>query len=441
MNDTIAAVATAAGESGIAIVRVSGPRSLEILKKAFRPKRKKAVFTPNTMVYGFVTDENGADIDEGYAVYFRAPYSYTAEDVIEIQTHGGRISAERTLRRVFALGAAPAGPGEFTRRAFENGRIDLTKAEAVMNVIGARSLSMHRAGIRQLRGGVTSFIHTASDALTGTLALIEACDDFPEEVEEDAASAKIASVIRPLIADLESKTDGKKVALVRNGARVALVGKPNVGKSSLLNALTGTDTAIVTAIPGTTRDVVTQEMTLDGIRVLLSDTAGQRETGDAVEKIGVERAKREAENADVVLIVLDSSRGTDAEDEALLTGADARAIIVSNKCDLNGNRSKEGIPVSAVTGAGLDALRAEIRKKIDTEAVGDDLITVQRQLELARSAAEKLKNALSTVEAGYPVDLAALDLQSALQDLLEITGENAAEGIIDRVFSDFCVGK
>lgn len=441
MNTTIAAVATAVGESGIAIIRLSGPDSLAILKKAFLPKKKNAGFARNRMTYGFVTDENGNEIDEGYAVYFRAPYSYTAEDVCEIHTHGGRLSAERTLRTVFRLGARPAAPGEFTRRAFENGRIDLTRAEAVMNVISAGSESMHRAGIRQLRGGVTSFIHASADTLTDVLALIEACDDFPDEVEESSTAETIRQKVEPIISELAAKTDGKKVRLVKSGVRVALVGKPNVGKSSLLNALTDTETAIVTEIPGTTRDVVVQEMTLNGVRVILSDTAGQRDTGDTVEKIGVERAKREAENADIVLIVIDSSKPVDKDDEEILASADDRAMILLNKSDLPSGNGIKGFSVSAKSGEGIAELKEELARRVNADTVSDDLITVERQLDLARSALSKLRNAVDTVSGGYPVDLAALDLQSALADLMEITGENAAEGIIDRVFSKFCVGK
>lgn len=441
MNTTIAAVATAAGESGISIIRISGPDALSVLKKAFRPKHPKKAYIPGRMTYGFVTDENGREADEGYAVYFKAPYSYTAEDVCEIHTHGGRMSAERTLNIVFALGALPAGPGEFTRRAFENGRIDLTRAEAVMSVIRAGSESMHRAGIRQLRGGVTGFIHNASERLKDVLALIEASDDFPDEVDENTASSEIISKIKPVIAELEKRTDVKKVLAVKSGVRVALVGKPNVGKSSLLNALTGTDTAIVTEIPGTTRDVVTQEMSIDGIRVIISDTAGQRDTGDTVEKIGVERARREAYNADIVLIITDSSCELTPEDEAVMSTADERSVFVRNKCDLVSRNNAPGIDISASTGEGIETLIGEIRSRINADEASDDLITVERQLGLAESALAKLKNAVSTVENGYPVDLAALDLESALSELLEITGENASEGVIDRVFSNFCVGK
>ena len=450
MSDTIAAVATAKGAGGIAIVRISGPDAENILKQVFKPASLACGFESHVLMYGRAADENGVTLDEVMAVLMRAPRTYTREDVAEIQCHGGGASAQAVLSRILECGARMALPGEFTRRAFMNGRIDLSRAEAVMQLIGANSQAAARASVRQLEGGVSGFVREVSDSLTDVLALIEASTDFPDEVEEEAASAQIVSDLGQIIESIEKKCDRRSARLLREGASIVLAGKPNVGKSSMLNALLNQERAIVTAIPGTTRDVLTERIIIGGIAAEISDTAGRRDTDDPVEKIGVDRAKKAAESADIVLIVLDASQALDDEDRALVEGADERCVICLNKQDLETVVTLEYIAsltdakilqISAESGMGIEQLMAEMAERIAVNEENDGQLVHQRHLELARSASEHLKSAVSAIEAGLPLDTTAIDLREALAALGEITGINATEEVIDRVFANFCVGK
>ena len=443
---TIAAIATARGEGGIAIVRVSGDQAEPILRQAFRPagRKKPATFESHRLYFGHLLDGKGRVLDEVMAVLMRAPKSYTREDVAEIHCHGGGAAAEQALRRVLELGAVPAGPGEFTRRAFENGRIDLSEAEAVMGVISAGSAAALRASVRELEGGVSRFIGGCRQALTELLSLIEASNDFPEEIDEPAAARKVASEARSIAERLLAHTDEKAARIVREGLSVVLAGRPNVGKSSLMNALTGSDRAIVTDVPGTTRDVLTESVSFDGIRVDLSDTAGQREAADQVEMIGVARARAAQKNADVVLIVLDASEGLTEEDRALLRDRDERCLVVLNKDDLADGEIagvQADVRVSARTGEGIDQLAALIRQRAGAAALGEGMLTQARHIACAREAAEALKRAVQGIEDGAPLDMASVDLWEARRLLGEITGEDATEAVIDAVFKNFCVGK
>ena len=335
MSDTIAAVATAKGAGGIAIVRISGPDAEKILKQVFIPASLACEFKSHLLMYGRAVNAEGESLDEVMAVLMRAPRTYTREDVAEIQCHGGGVSAQAVLSRILECGARMAFPGEFTRRAFMNGRIDLSKAEAVMQLIGANSQAAARASVRQLEGGVSGFVREVSDKLTDVLALIEASTDFPDEVEEEAASVQITGELKGIISGIEKKCDQRGARLLREGASIVLAGRPNVGKSSMLNALLNQERAIVTAIPGTTRDVLTERIIIGGISAEISDTAGRRDTDDPVEKIGVDRARRAAESADIVLIVLDASQELDEEDISLVKSADERCIVCLNKQDLD----------------------------------------------------------------------------------------------------------
>lgn len=449
MADTIAAIATAQGTGGIAIVRISGDRAEAILSNMFRPAGGVKTLESHRMMYGSAVDARGEALDEVMSVLMRAPRSYTREDVAELHCHGGAACATAVLERALALGARPAEPGEFTRRAFLNGRIDLSRAEAVMQLIGAGSRAAARASLRQLEGGVSAFVRGASDRLTGLMALIEASTDFPDEVEEEAAASELIEALRALLSEVRARCDARGARILREGASVVLAGRPNVGKSSLMNALLNQERAIVTDIPGTTRDVLTERLSLGGIAVELSDTAGQRDTLDPIERIGVDRARQAVERADVVLIVLDAAAPLDAEDEALIRRADDRAIICLNKSDLPeavnrrqiaGMTGAMVLEMSAQSGAGLDALVGELTRRVAVEGQ-DGLLTVQRHIELARQAAEALQSAVDGLEAGMPLDTAAIDLREALERFGEITGENATETVIDRVFSTFCVGK
>ena len=449
-SETIAAIATATGAGGIAIVRVSGDRAEEILKALFIPAKPREFFESHRLMYGRAVDEGGRALDEVMAVLMRAPSTYTREDVAEIHCHGGRVSAAAVLERTLALGARMAGPGEFTKRAFLNGRVDLAKAEAVMQLIGAGGEAAARASMRQLEGGVSGFVRQTRERLTDVMALLEASTDFPEEVEEEAASERVIGDLRGVIRGIEARCDPRGARLLREGASIVLAGRPNVGKSSLMNALLNQDRAIVTDIPGTTRDVLTERMSIGGVMAELSDTAGQRLTDDPIERIGVDRARRAVDTADVVLIVLDAAAPLDDSDAALLRQADGRCVVCLNKSDLppviapRDVRALTGaklIEISAQSGQGVDALVEEIARRIAVADEADGQLMARRHIELAQRAADSLKAAIFAIESGMPLDTAAIDIRAALESLSEITGENATEDVIDRVFSTFCVGK
>ena len=449
-KDTIAAIATAVGTGGIAIVRVSGGDAETILHKLFIPAVKREYFESHRLMYGRAVSAQGETLDEVMAVLMRAPATYTREDVAEIHCHGGSASAGAVLSRVLSLGARMAAPGEFTKRAFLNGRIDLARAEAVMQLIGANSQAAARASLRQLEGGVSGFVRQVSDRLKDVLALLEASTDFPEEIDEEAAAEDVAGRLEALTAELRAKSDARSARLLREGASIVLAGRPNVGKSSLMNALLNQERAIVTSIPGTTRDVLTERISIGGVMAEISDTAGRRDSRDPIERIGVDRAKRAAEGADVVLIVLDAAREMDESDLELLRDADERAIICLNKSDLQsvltaqqlkGINSAEILEISAQTGMGLDALMEELGRRIRVSEENGGQLTAQRHIELAQGAADSLAQAVDAIRSGMPLDTAAIDIREALAALSEITGENATEAVIDRVFESFCVGK
>ena len=450
MTDTIAAIATARGEGGIAIIRVSGPDARAILRGCFRPQRPDARLRSHRLVYGHILAADGEPLDEVMAVLMRAPHTYTREDVAEIHCHGGRVAASRVLARVLSLGARPAEPGEFTRRAFMNGRIDLSRAEAVMQMVSAGDEAAARASVRQLEGGVSAFVDALSRRLTDALATIEASTDFPDEVEEDAVAQDIAAQMRALADELYRKADGRGARILREGASIVLAGRPNVGKSSLMNALLDHERAIVTEVPGTTRDVLTERVSLGGVEAELSDTAGLRSALDPVEKIGVERARRAMDRADIVLRVLDGSGPFAPEELEDLEADDPRAVICLNKADKGLSpaalalEETARVPVfrlSALTGDGVDALAAHLAERLQGLAGDADGLTVERHLTLARAAADALQRGADAIAAGFPLDAAAIDLREALESLGRITGRNATEEIIDSVFANFCVGK
>ena len=449
-RDTIAAIATASGAGGIAIVRVSGGDAENILRQLFIPASKREYFESHRLMYGRAVDGDGGTLDEVMAVLMRAPSTYTREDVAEIHCHGGGVSAGAVLERALALGARMAAPGEFTRRAFMNGRIDLARAEAVMQLIGANGQAAARASLRQLEGGVSGFVRRVSDRLTDVLALLEASTDFPEEVEEEVAAERVIGGLKPVIEEIRANSDPRSARMVREGASIVLAGRPNVGKSSLMNALLNRERAIVTDIPGTTRDVLTERISIGGVVAELSDTAGRRDTQDPIERIGVDRAERAAEGADVVLIVLDAAQPLDEGDAGLVSTADARAVVCLNKQDAETVIDPERIramtaaPVlelSARTGQGIPELMEELSRRLSIGEESDGRLTAWRHIELAGAAADRLEAAVEAIRAGMPLDTATIDIREALDDLAEITGENATEAVIDRVFANFCVGK
>ncbi len=444
---TIAAIATAPGQGGVAIVRLSGPEAERILYEVFRPAKKGAKAPSHMLTYGHVVDGDNT-IDECMAVIMRAPRSYTREDVAEIQLHGGGYIAQRVLALCLENGAQLAEPGEFTRRAFLNGRIDLSQAEAVMSLIAAQGEKSHRAAMRQLQGGASSFIRKAADTLYEIQAGVAACIDYPEEIDEEEAAADMLPRTLALAERIDSACNERAARILQSGLKVALCGQPNVGKSSLLNALLGEDRAIVTPIPGTTRDMVTGDLILGGSVIHLTDTAGLHATDDPVEQLGVTRARRAMEEADLVLAVFDMSRPLDGDDRALLAELQGKnVLIVLNKADLSPALDASGVtalldaPVLTVSAADEASLAPLKEYLAQQAAVADNLaLTQPRHVEAARRAARHLRQAAEAART-LSVDMASIDLQAAQLALAEITGDEVEERLLDRVFGMFCVGK
>lgn len=446
-GDTIAALASAPGEGGVAVVRMSGAAAETILRRVFAPLPQ--ALESHRLYYGAVRD--GAErVDEAMAVLMRAPHSYTREDVAEIQCHGSMALCRRILSLLVQNGARAAGPGEFTRRAFLSGRIDMAQAEAVMNLIGATNERALREAMRQMEGGVSQYVLRAREAICEILAGVEAATDFPEEVDEDEATAALREKTRGTRDGLLSGCDARAGRIAREGLSVVLAGRPNAGKSSLMNALLRQERAIVTDLPGTTRDVLTEHVLLGDLQVNLTDTAGLRDAGDAAERIGVERARKAVDGADVVLVVIDASQPLSAEDAQLLRRENALAVL--NKQDLcvrvtpeDVQNAAPGTPCLLLSihrdGEGIDALIERLQAYAPQDASSGAMLTQQRHIDAARKAASALDDALRALDEGMELDLIAVDLRRALAALGEITGETLREDVIDRLFARFCVGK
>ena len=448
MKDTIAAQATAPGEGGVAIVRVSGERCCEIMERVFKPKNKKPLEN-RRLTFGHVVD--GEEIvDEAMAVLMRAPYSYTREDVAEIHCHGSDALVRRILYLLMHAGARMARPGEFTCRAFMNGRIDLAQAEGVMRMIRAGSERAMRSAIRQMEGGVSAFVRHARGEITELMAEIAAAIDFPDEVEEMTAAQEVHRRCGEIAARLRAGCNTRAGRIEDEGLRVVLCGRPNAGKSSLMNALLEEERAIVTDVPGTTRDTLTESVQIDGVRVSMTDTAGLRETGDEVERIGVERAKKALIGADVRMLVLDGSQPFTEEDRLTLMGLEPHAVVLT-KSDL-GAAVDEGevmcafpvaqrIVVCAVTGEGMEELKRLIVSFAPEEDGESSALSQARHAQAALRACDALEDAMRSIDDGMPLDVCAVDLAAALDCLGEITGETMSEDVISKVFERFCVGK
>ncbi len=447
-HDTIAAQATPAGEGGIAIVRLSGDACEAILLRVFRPKNGKPLVN-RVLTFGHVVDGDVV-IDEAMAVLFRAPHSYTREDVAEIHCHGSDALVRRILLLLLGSGARMARPGEFTCRAFLHGRIDLAQAEAVMRMIRAGSDRAMAAAIRQMEGGVSTFVRDAREAITALLAALAAAIDFPDEVEESETAAQVRAQCLRIRNRLSASCDPRAGRIEEEGLRVVLCGRPNAGKSSLLNALSGSDRAIVTEIPGTTRDTLTEAVQMDGVRVCLTDTAGLRDTGDAVERIGVARARKALDEADVRVLVLDGSCPIGQADRDAPCEISPHIVVLS-KGDLPAAVSAEDaaaafpdaqiVTVCAPRGEGLDALRRRIAAFAPEDGAESATLSQARHIQAARRACDALEDACRAIDAGLPLDVCAVDLSCALDALGEITGETMSEQVIDQVFARFCVGK
>lgn len=457
LDDTIAAISTPLGEAGIGIVRMSGAEAFHIAGEIFRSRsgRGLASLTSHSVHYGLIVDsEEGDVIDEVLLTPMRAPRTYTREDVLEISCHSGRSPLRRILELCLRKGARLAEEGEFTKRAFLNGRIDLVQAEAVIDVIKAKTDLGHQAAMNQLAGGLSEEVNGLRDRIKEMLAHIEAWVDFPEEDIDELPYEEIINRTKELMVQIDSLLESAdRGKILREGISVAIAGRPNVGKSSLLNALLKEERAIVTPIPGTTRDVIEESLNVRGIPIRLIDTAGIRSTEDVIEKEGVSRSWRFIDEADLVLWVLDATEELSSEDGALLSRVSERkSVAVVNKIDLE-RRIDLGkirayypnpVEVSATKGWGLDELEEEVyRLFFGGEVVSDDrtLVTNVRHKDALRRTEESLLNVIATAENGLSGEFLALDLRAALRSLGEIVGETTTEDILDVIFSQFCIGK
>lgn len=440
---TIAAISTPQGTGGIAVIRISGNDAVAVADRVFSGSIKNA--GSHTVHYGYIL-KNGEPIDEVLLTVMLAPKTFTREDTVEISCHGGSAVTHAVLGAVIAAGAYAAEPGEFTKRAFINGRIDLSQAEAVIDVINAKNELSRRNAVMQLGGTLSREIKSVRDRLVRLSAQMQVIIDYPDEDLEDVDAAEIERVCRETLGRvgklLKSADDGR---LIRDGIRCAIVGKPNVGKSSILNRLAGSERAIVTDIAGTTRDVIEESVNIDGIPIILSDTAGIRETDDTVEKIGVDRSMRYIDGADIVIVVIDAETGLDEEDKAVLSATEnKKRIVLVNKTDIADGDDMLGIAVSAATGAGMDRLAAEIARlcRIDEiRAENGAVITNMRHRSALADAHRALSDAADALRSGVPTDIASIDIAAAMDALGEITGETVSESVVDEIFHNFCVGK
>lgn len=449
-NRTIAAVATPMGTGGISVIRISGSTAVEVVNKVFKGKDLTNVMS-HTVHYGKIVNSRGDIIDEVLVTVMRAPKTFTREDVVEIGTHGGSAVTRSVLDTIIAAGAYPAEPGEFTKRAFMNGRIDLSQAEAVIDVINAGNELARRNAVSQLGGKLSEEIGNARSALVHLLARMQVLIDYPDEELEDITIEDIANECRDCKKTvdklLRSADNGR---IIKEGIRTAIVGKPNVGKSSLMNCLAKEDRAIVTDIAGTTRDVIEESININGIPLILADTAGIRKTDDEVERIGVERSRRNLDSADLVLVVLDAARGIDDSDREILSVSEGKKrIILINKTDIGEKTDVECndspvIEISAKTGEGIEELSQTITKlcRLDEiEAENGSVITNMRHKAALKDASESLYRAAEAAEAGMPADIVSIDINSAVDSLGEITGETVSESVVNDIFHNFCVGK
>jgi tRNA modification GTPase len=452
-DDTITAIATPVGEGGIGIIRLSGTDAVPILRRMFRPQRGGDTYQPQRLRYGRIVDGDGQTVDEAMAVLFRAPRSYTREDVVELHCHGGPLPLRRTLELTLAHGARLAEPGEFTLRAFANGRVDLAQAEATLDLIQARTQTGAQLALDQLGGRLSREVQRVRDDIIGALAYLTALIDFPED---DVPTQEVLQPLRHSLAEVEQLHRGADQGMLyRYGARAVLVGRPNAGKSSLLNALLQVERAIVTPIAGTTRDTLEETANLGGVPVVLIDTAGITDTDDPVERIGVERSQRALSSADVVLLVLDHAAPLTDEDLRIATLTHGRpTVAVFNKADLGAHLDpstlldahpsiRSTVRTSATTGEGLNELGTTVANVLlnGSALTGETLVTNPRHRDALSRSRDHLQGAVDALELDMPLDLVAVDVTAAVQALGEITGETVGEDLLATIFSRFCIGK
>ena len=457
--DTIAAISTAPGTGGIGIIRMSGEDTFKILEKIFVPKNKQAISKINgyTMKYGHIVNfETVEKIDEVLVSYFKKPNSYTTENMCEINSHGGNIVVNRILELCLENGAILAQAGEFTQRAFLNGRIDLSQAESVIDIINAKTKKEVEASMAQLQGELSEKIQEIKKNILDIMVDIEASIDYPEYDVEEVTNEKIVEILRIIEHKLDllekSFREGK---IIKDGIKVAIIGRPNAGKSSLLNSILKEDRAIVSQIEGTTRDTIEEYIVLEGIPIKIVDTAGIRSAKDEIEIIGIEKSKKIAKEADLIIAIFDSTKELSEEDKDILDIIkDKESIIVLNKIDLEQkiykdtweiqNINKDVIETSIINKKGLEQIYQTISKMFKLEKIKLDnslVITNIRHKEAIRKAKDNIQKAVKSVENNMPVDVVAINMKETLEELGKITGESVTEDIIKEIFSKFCLGK
>ncbi|MGL5440104.1 MAG: tRNA uridine-5-carboxymethylaminomethyl(34) synthesis GTPase MnmE [Filifactoraceae bacterium] len=451
-GDTIGAIATAPGPAGIGIIRLSGDKSLEIGRKIFVSKTGKHLGdSPRLLCYGHIFEEETL-VDEVLCCFMPKPHTYTGEDVLEIHCHGGYISVEKILSLVLKKGARLAEPGEFTKLAFLNGRIDLSQAESVMDVINAKSEKSYNVAQKQLSGSLSGQIKTIRDGITADLAEITVALDFPEEDIEEITTDKLRLRLRETVDAVDKLIKSFETGrILREGLKTVIVGKPNVGKSSLLNGMLEENRAIVTNVPGTTRDVIRESYSLSGIPLTLVDTAGIRETQDVVEQIGVKKSLALIEEADLIMVMLDSSRAFEDEDRLILEETkDKKRIVLINKLDLEAlwkpedEKIGEYVSLSAATGQGLQELKHLIKTMVyegELEDENHSMITNIRHKDALVKAKEACEDARAALDMNVTLDLLETDYVRIWEALGEITGDTVTENLLDTIFANFCIGK
>ena len=453
-NKTIAAISTAQGEGGVGVIRISGSDSAIIADRVFKNINSKKLVDMKgyTAAYGKII-YNNEELDEAVALVFKAPHSYTGEDVVELSCHGGVYITKQVLRAVLDAGAVPAQAGEFTKRAFLNGKIDLTEAEAVIDIITAKSRSAARSAMCVKEGALRKRISSVKDELLALTAHLSAWADYPEEDIAEVDDEMILSTCDKAIGELDNLLSTYDIGqAVKEGIDTVIAGRPNVGKSTLMNLLSGSEKSIVTDIPGTTRDVVEDTVVVGDVILRLSDTAGLRNTDDAVEKIGVDRAKKRLEQCGLLLAVFDNSQTLDEDDYKLLElSTEVPTIAIINKTDLDNKLEIDNIKpkinnivyISAANGEGREDIISAVERIAGTENLNpsEGILSNERQRSNVSSALKSVKEAKAALEMGLTYDAVTVSLEDAISELLEMTGERTSDEVIDRVFHNFCVGK
>jgi len=452
MSTTIAAIATPPGEGGISVIRVSGEAAISVCDCVFSGKRPLAEAKSHTLTYGHI-QHNGRVLDEVLAAVMHAPNSYTGENVVEISCHGGVYVTQSVLAAVLESGAVLASPGEFTKRAFLNGKLDLSQAEAVIDLIQAESGDAASLSVNQLKGRLSQSIEEQRSALLSLAAHLDAMADFPDEGIGELTAEEIKKDIQRIYATLSDMyTHADQGRMIRNGINTVIVGKPNVGKSSLLNALTGTERALVTETAGTTRDVIEERVRLGAARLNIFDTAGIRKNADDIEEMGIQKAMDYVKQADLVFFVLDTTRPYTQEDEAIYKLiCDKKIILLLNKAELTEKQEPPAfatnlplIRISAKSGMGLSQLGEAVEDMFRLGEITENQEAAVINLRHKKAVAEAvshLKDALSAIEAGVPLDILSVDLRSAVSALGAVSGQTVSEEIIDEIFARFCLGK